>query len=237
MTAHKKTDDTPTKAEAKGAAKADDRAAPTHAGDPPPGTAPAPPHPRKAADVPRKDGEVDVAKLKEQRREKPDESPAERAERVGETGDKGESRPAIIHALPHVAGTRHEAGQDPDEVKKDAKEAGGTAEENSGEPGTDNAQVLYGLRKEGRLFRCRQEGLPTLMVEADTAEQAKEAYVTEMQRRAGDDPESLKPKKGAAGPGGAGTLVPPGMALVPATGADTAPKVNAETVNVTKLAP
>lgn len=198
----------------------------------------------KAPDTPRTSGgEVDTARLKEQRREKPDESPAQRVERVGETA--APQRPAVVHPAPHLPGTPHPAGEDSDEAKPkdgDGTEAaaagpGPVVPVSEGEtPFPDHqAQNLYGLRKAGRLYRCRQEGLALLLIEADSPEQAREAYCAEMHRAAGDDPEAVKAGGRRKAGDGAGTMVPPGMALVPAE--TQTPKVNAAAVSVVKLAP
>jgi hypothetical protein len=169
---------------------------------------------------PKKGDEVDVAKLKEQRREKPDEAPALPDE---------ETRPAIIHPVPHMGGVKHKPGEER-EAKDDAEDAG--ADTATPFP-DDQAQTLYGLRKEGRLYRCRQTGHDLMLIEADSPEQAREAYVTEARSRAGEEaPE--KGKKAVKAPVAMPAL-PAGFVAVPIEQAKE--PVAAGKVRVVKLAP
>jgi hypothetical protein len=170
--------------------------------------------------LPKKGDEVDTAKLKELRREKPDEAPA--------LPDQ-ETRPAVIHPVPHMGGVRHEPGEE-DEARDEAEAAGA----DTATPFTDEqAQTLYGLRKEGRLYRCRQAGHDLMLIEADSEQQAREAYVTEARARAGEE----EPEKGAkrAKAPAAMPALPAGFVAVPIEPA-TEP-VSAGKVRVVKLAP
>lgn len=167
---------------------------------------------------PRKGDEVDTAKLKELRREKPDEAPVL-------PGDEG-GKPAKIHPLPHEVGIAHPPGEE--EETEDKAEAAGA---DTATPFTDQqAQTLYGLRKEGRLYRCRQAGHDVMLVEADSPEQAREAYVTEAKSRAGEG-ETEKGKKAPA----AIPALPAGFMAVPIQ--DAPEPVSANKVSVVKLAP
>jgi hypothetical protein len=170
---------------------------------------------------PRKGDEVDTAKLKEMRREKPDEAPALPTD---------ETRPAIIHPAPHEVGVKHKPGEEA-EATDDAKEAGADV----ATPFTDaQAQTLYGLRKEGRLYRCRQAGHDLMLIEADSPEQAREAYVTEARSRAGEEaPE--KGKKGEKKAPVAMPALPAGFVAVPME--EKKEPVAAGKVRVVKLAP
>lgn len=178
-----------------------------------------------------KDG-VDLAKLKEARREKPDEAPAL-------PGPTGTGRPAKIHPAPHLPGVPHEPGQDPEEAAEEAKEAGAPDVET---PFPDQqAQTLYGLRKEGRLFRCRLAGYATILVEADDANQAREAALCEFRRVAGEDDPKRGKKKAEKVEKGAGLpAMPVGFAAVPVGMLDPSlakAPVEAANISVVKLAP
>jgi hypothetical protein len=171
--------------------------------------------------APKKGDEVDTAKLKEARREKPDEAPAL---------PNDETRPAVIHPVPHMGGVKHKPGEEA-EATEDAKEAGADV----ATPFTDDqAQTLYGLRKEGRLYRCRQTGHDLMLIEADSPEQAREAYVTEARSRAGEEaPE--KGKKAEKKSPVAMPALPAGFVAVPIEQAKE--PVSAGKVRVVKLAP
>lgn len=183
--------------------------------------------------------------------------------------DKG--RPPMVHPAPHMPGVKHVAGEEPPEPPDPddkAPRAGFTWDEGAGKwhnkatgettddpppapgmppPGYDNAQELYGLRKEGRLYSCQQLGLSPKLIEADSPEQAREAYCAELRREAGQEPHPKKAKKGKgaekAEPAAPVALpaAPPGYAVVPVgavVGAEAQkPAVKAELVKVVKLAP
>lgn len=177
----------------------------------------------KPVEVPRTgDGEVDVKKWKESKREAPGEEPKP----LEETS----TRPVLIHPLPHVGGEPHEPGKEPPEPPEGAPEPT--------TPFPDAAaQRIYGLRKEGRLWRCRLTGHDTLLVECDTEKQAREAACTEWKHLAGESDEKKAQKKAAKefAPAAMPAL-PPGFVAVPMEQAKVAP-VKEENVRVVKLAP
>lgn len=188
---------------------------------------------KHAGDMPRdKDGELDLKAIKEARREAPGEEPL-----PPETSEK----PAIIHPLPHTTGIPHEAGTDPEEIKDEMRKAW-----EDGEPGAVNpddplpdyeAQNQYGLRKAGRLWRARQEGLPTLLIECDTAEQAKDAYLLEVEaeseRREGGKKKGEKSVTPLTGPLTLPAGLPAGTTIT--VGSGDLPKPRKELVRVRRL--
>jgi hypothetical protein len=181
----------------------------------------------------------------------------------GRAGAKAAARPrpAFVHPAPHVRGAKHVAGEEPPEVgaPERAGFAWNAAEEvwrdpatgetaegpppSEGAPEADNAQILYGLRKEGRLFSCQQTGLAPKLIECDTAEEAREAYCAELRREAGEEPHpkrAKKAEKGEAAKAVALPAMPPGFVAVPVASVapDLAkPAVKPELVKVVKLAP
>lgn len=174
-----------------------------------------------------------------------------------EEAPTGVKRPARIHPLPHVTGVPHEPGVDPDEAMEEAKEAvkeaKGDDEDKDAAPAPDPAtpfpdyqsQMLYGLRKEGRLYRCRLQGYETVLVEADTPEEAKEAALCEFRRLAGEEQESKEggkkgSKKDAKEAGGGLPAMPAGFVAMPVGAIDPSlakAPVAAEAIRVVKLAP
>jgi hypothetical protein len=153
-----------------------------------------------------------------------------------EEADRPKEKPAVVHGPPHVGGREHVAGEDPVDPDDDRPE---------GEPKpspvvpADNVQKLYGLRKEGRLYRCSVVGGVTKLIEADSPEQAKEAYVADVRHDRGEAPEEPGTKKGkankAAAPAKAPAIeVPPGYVVM---GPAPEPPIDVASVRAVKLAP
>lgn len=119
--------------------------------------------------------------------------------------DEPEVKPAVVHGPPHLGRATHVAGEDVPEPVADETPEG----ERKPTPviPADNVAVIYGLRKEGRLYRCSIAGLGVKLIEADSPDQAKDAYCADVCHDRGAEPPPAK--VGGKGKHSAETLVRP----------------------------